>query len=57
MEEHIEGTAWRWEWGTGRCSGHSFPDWGPSPSAPLPHAHRALAEGLLRGGEESSQLS
>lgn len=53
--EYTEGTAWKWEWGTCRCSRHytPFSDRGPSPSTPLPYTKRDLAEGLLGGGEES----
>lgn len=36
MEEHTEGTAWRWEPGICRCSGHSFPDRVSSLGAPSP---------------------
>ena len=56
MEEHTEGTAWSGECGAGRCR-HSFPERVSSPSTPLPRTRLALAEGLLGGGEEGSQLS
>lgn len=57
--EYTEGTAWKWEWGTCRCSRHHTPfshggkGRGGPHSAPLPHTRRDLAKGLRGGGDES----